>query len=170
MRGLGEARAPCAEGWWSWHRGAWCWMGFGGGAGQLSHGHQSYLKEFIDKFALWVLGRHFLKNWETKPEASKEITEQEFPMRNFKLFNKNWNIGKLESATISLSVSQYLITSVMRSVVIETDVIFWYCNMKCVNIWKTSNSRIQYFPNDQSHKMWQNNTMVKHLFELHLSI
>ena len=92
--------------------------------------------------------------------------EQEFPMRNFKIFNKNWNIGKLESATMSLSVSQYLITSVMRSVVIETDVIFWYCNMKCVNIWKTSNSRIQYFPNDQSHKMWQNNTMVKHLFEL----
>ena len=31
---------------------------------------------------------------------------------------------------------------------------------------KLQNSRIQYFPNDESHKMWQNNTMVKHLFQL----
>lgn len=155
--GFGEARAPCAEGWWSWHQGAWCWMGFGAGAGQLSHDHQSYLTELIHKFTLRVLGRHFPENWETKPEASKEITESKSCQWEIsRFFLKKQNIGKLEFATMSLSVSQYLITSIMRSVVIETDVIFWYCNMRCVNIWKTSKLKNTVFS-----KWWKSQNVTK---------
>lgn len=50
-------------------------MSFVGGACQLSHEHQFYLKEqLIDKYVIhtWVLGRHFLKNGQTKPDASRK--------------------------------------------------------------------------------------------------
>lgn len=69
------------------------------------------------------------------------------PLIIFKYSSKNYNLGKLVSATVTLTVPQYL-KILMKSVVISANVflIFW---MTYVNLGYLSNSVDQYFSHDQ---------------------
>lgn len=59
----------------------------------------------------------------------------------FELLNKNSIFKNLVSGIISLTASQYLKTFQMSLVWIIMNVVFWYCVMKWVNIWKKSTTQ-----------------------------
>lgn len=82
-----------------------------------------------------------LRVWQTlvsKAEWSKPVTSRKKPLTAFVASDKNllsrekWNLGNFYPH-LDVVASHYFL---MRWVVISTNVIFWYCVMKCVNIWK----------------------------------
>lgn len=108
-------------------------------------------------FRLGYLIDIFLKVNEVSLSLEKKLIA--FVSIKLELSNKNLNVGKLVSATMSImsmTSSQFLKTFVMRWVVILKNVLF-------DNIWKVSafeylyNLMKQYFPNDQC-MMSQSNT------------
>lgn len=110
-------------------------------------------------------GYLFLEVWQTisKILTKQFVISQEknwqylLPMKNLRFKGKNWNLGKLGSSAMCLTVPLCLKTFLMTSVLILTNVTFRYYVMKCVNIWKTS---ITQWTN-VFHVMWQNHAWVK---------
>ena len=74
-------------------------------------------------------------------------------------------LQNLESATMSLTVSQCLNTLLMRSVVILITMILHIINKACQYLEDLHNSVSQYFPNDQC-RMIQNLVWVKDTFKV----
>lgn len=84
----------------------------------------------------WIFGRQFFENEQSEPVISKKTTDL-LPMIKFELSRKNYKFGKFLSATVNLTASQYIQTFLMKLVVaVLMNVIFRYCIIKCVNIWK----------------------------------
>ena len=80
----------------------------------------------------WAFGKYFLKNAKSEYFIWKEAVDD--ANKKLKLPNKNQNFGEFLSTTMGLMTSQYLKTFLMR--LEKMWFFFWYCLIKCVNIWK----------------------------------
>lgn len=96
----------------------------------------------------WSLGIHFLKWMKWACCFQEKNWKYILPLIKYKLSSRNENFGKLVSTTMNLTDVPYLKIFLMRSMVILTNIISWYCKIKCVHVWKICITQNQHFLNN----------------------
>ena len=92
--------------------------------------------------------------WSLNHWTVREIPIKSFNKRKLSLSSKNQDLVKLNSSTMSF-------TAFDEAVVILMHMVFWYCIVKCVNLWQICITQWT-----TSFQMIQNHTMAKDPLQL----